>query len=409
MKRRLLVGTIGIPVLCVVLLGVPLIVLARHEVWTSARDRLKQQAASAAVDVEDRLELHRALDLRPLLRFMPDRRITVTDPRGNVVTTAGPAQPQPFSAHAAAADYQVSVQAPQGPVIERARSATAVLLALISAALLAAVGLAFWQARRLAAPVARLLERADDLGHGDFTAPTLISGIPEIDAVAHALDASARQIGSLVDRQREFATDAAHQLRTPLTSVALHLDEIAAIGDTTIQADVEEALTQVERLAAVITAFLARARGDAAPPEDLDLSALIADGCRPYARLLQRDGRRLNTHITPSVHVRARSEHLHGVLSSLLENALVHGAGTVTVSVRHDIHSASVSVRDEGAGVPPALADSIFERHVSGARSSGIGLGLARALTVSEHGTLRLDPPATFVITLPRLRANPGD
>ena len=45
--------------------------------------------------------------------------------------------------------------------------------------------------------------------------------------------------------------------------------------------------------------------------------------------------------------------------------------------------------------------DSVFERLISGARSSGIGLGLARALTTSEGGTLRLEPPATFVLTLP--------
>src|SRR5689334_21588981 len=90
MRRRLLFGTLGIAVLCVLILGVPLIVLARRDVWTSAHDRVRGQAANAAVAVEDRLELNRPLDLRPLLRLMPDRRITVTGADGRVVTAAGP-------------------------------------------------------------------------------------------------------------------------------------------------------------------------------------------------------------------------------------------------------------------------------------------------------------------------------
>jgi signal transduction histidine kinase len=387
--------------MCVAILGVPLILLARHQVWTSAQNRLRDQAASAAVAVEDRLELGRPLDLRPLLPILPNRRVVVTSPNGKVITAVGPTLRHPNTARATALDYLVTVQAPRGPVVARAREVTGILTGLAMAAIVAAVGLALWQSRRLAAPVAQLLERADDLGRSDFTAPTLVSGIPEIDAVSHALDRSAHQIGSLIEIQREFATDAAHQLRTPLTSVALHLDEIAAIGDPSVKGEAEEALAQVERLNGVITAMLARARGDAIPPENVDLSALVADICSPYARLLRRVGRRLQTYIIPDVGVWARDDHLIAALSSLLDNALVHGAGSVTVTVTTKGQYAVVAVTDEGDGVPPELAESVFERRISGARSTGIGLGLARSLTNAEGGSLRLDPPNTFVLSLP--------
>jgi len=401
MRRRFLVGTVAIAVLCVVMLGVPLILLARHEVWTSARDRLNEQAASAAVDVEDRVELKRPLDVRPLQRLMPHRRLTVTASDGRVMSTAGAPIEQPLTARAAAADYTVLVQAPRGAVVTRAREITAILFALIAVAIAAAVGLALWQSRRLAAPVAQLLARADDLGRGDFTGPALVSGVPEIDELAHVLDRSARQIGSLVELQRDFAADAAHQLRTPLTSVALHIDEMAVAGGDAVKEEAEEALAQVERLDRVITAFLTRARGDAASPEAVDLPALVADGCAPYARLLRRADRRLHTDIGPGISVCVRSDHVLAALGCLLDNALVHGAGTVSVSTRRHDRSVDVVVSDEGPGVPTDLRDSIFERSVSGARSSGIGLGLARALTTSEGGTLRLEPPAAFVLTLP--------
>ena len=404
MRRRLLFGTLGIAVLCVLILGLPLILLARHEVWTSARDKVRAQAADAAVSVEDRIELKSSPDLSHLSQLMPDRQITVTGPDSRLVTTVGPPVRDAISARDVVLDYTVTVRAPRGPVVARARAITALLVGLSTVALAAAVALALWQSRRLGTPVARLLARADDLGRGDFTAPALVSGIPEIDAVAQALDRSARQIGTLVELQGDFAADAAHQLRTPLTSVGLHLDEISATGGPGTKAEAEEALTQVERLDGVITAFLARARGDAAPPDDLDLSSLVNDGSSPWARLLHREGRRLQTRIRPDVWVCARSDHLIAALSSLLDNALVHGGGTVTVSVTRSDAEAEIAVTDEGNGVPPDLADSVFERRISGARSSGIGLGLARALTNAEGGSLRLVAPSTFVVTLPLLR-----
>src|SRR5205807_8861486 len=106
MRRRLLNGTVAIAVMCVLILGVPLILLARHAVWTSARDRLDEQAASAAVDVEDRAELNRPLDLLPLQKLIPNRRLTVTTPTGRLLTAGGPIR-HPLTAHAVAADYTV--------------------------------------------------------------------------------------------------------------------------------------------------------------------------------------------------------------------------------------------------------------------------------------------------------------
>jgi signal transduction histidine kinase len=283
---------------------------------------------------------------------------------------------------------------------------TGIVLGLALLAAAAAVALARWQARRLATPVARLLDRADDLGRGKFDTPPLVSGIPEIDAMATTLDRSARQIGALLERQRDFAADAAHQLRTPLTSVGLHLDEIALLGDETVRQEAEQAQAQVERLDRVITSFLARARGDVEERSDVDLSALVVDGCAPWTRLLAREGRRLHQRVEPDVWVHARRDHLLAVLGSLLDNALVHGAGTVTVSVASDGDRAAMTVGDEGPGVPPELADSVFQRRISGARGTGIGLGLAHSLAVAEDGSLHLEPPSRFVVTLPRLLGN---
>ena len=408
MRRRLLTGTLGIALSCVVLLGLPLALLARHEVWTSARDRINEQAADVAVALEDRIETKQPIDLGHLVSRLPGRQIVVATPSGTRVIGGVTISGGAISGQATVLDYTVTVRAAKGPTTTRAREVTVIVIGLALAAAGAAIALALWQARRLATPVARLLDRADDLGRGDFAAPPLTSGIPEIDALSAGLDRSARQIGAYVELQRDFAADAAHQLRTPLTSVALHLDEIAAVGDDAVRREAEEALAQVERLDGVITSFLARARGDSEPPAELDLSALVAGACSPWSRLLSRQGRALQRDIAQGVLVLARRDHLLAVLSSLLENALAHGAGTVTVSVTSDGERASLSVADQGAGVPNELVGSIFERRISGNRGTGIGLGLARSLMAAEGGTLRLDVGSRFVATLP-LRSERGE
>jgi signal transduction histidine kinase len=179
------------------------------------------------------------------------------------------------------------------------------------------------------------------------------------------------------------------------------------MGDATVRAEAEEAITQVDRLGGVITSLLARARGDAVPPVDLDLSRLVASGCSPWTRLLAREGRALHARIQPKVEVRARPDHLLTVLGSLLDNALVHGSGAVTVQVRGEPQAAVLTVADEGPGVARELVDVVFERRISGGRGTGIGLGLARSLVAAEGGTLRLEGASCFAVTLPRTPTAP--
>jgi signal transduction histidine kinase len=227
--------------------------------------------------------------------------------------------------------------------------------------------------------------------------------------VSGELERSARQLGTFIDLQQQFASDAAHQLRTPLTSIGLHLDEISRVGDEAVREESEVALAQVERLDDVISSLLARARGDSAEPVLLDLAALIADGCTSWERVLAQAGRRLHCEVRPPIPVRARREHLLGVLASLLDNAVTHGAGDISVRADRSGSTAVLRVRDDGPGVGKELQPHVFERRVSGGQGTGIGLALARSLAAAEFGVLTLSDsdPAEFVLTLPT--AAPGD
>ena len=93
---------------------------------------------------------------------------------------------------------------------------------------------------------------------------------------------------------------------------------------------------------------------------------------------------------------------LSQVLSTLLENSLAHGRGTVDVEARRSGPSVVVEVSDQGDGVPAAIAPHIFERSVSTAQSTGLGLALARDLAEANGGRLELiqRQPAIFALFL---------
>jgi signal transduction histidine kinase len=96
------------------------------------------------------------------------------------------------------------------------------------------------------------------------------------------------------------------------------------------------------------------------------------------------------------------------VIATLVDNALLHGAGTVTIKTSHTRRSVVIEVRDEGSGVPSDLAPRIFERSVSGSPDgTGLGLSLARLIAAADGGQVVLvrPRPAVFALFLPHAAA----
>jgi signal transduction histidine kinase len=401
MRNRLLRSTLTIALVAVVTLGVPLLLVARHQVWASARDTLRQQAVSVAAGIEDQLDARRPVGLSRYAEALPHRRIVVVTSSGARSTVGPVLTGQVIASTVTVTGNTITVQAERGPIVTRAREVTALVAGLALVAVAAAVGLALRQARRLTRPLSELLDRADALGHGEFRPTSVVSGIPEIDGISRVLERSAQQLGTMIELQRDFASDAAHQLRTPLTGIGLRLDELSRIGDAAGRVEAEDALAQVERLDRVITALLARARGDAADPTLVDLATMLDHEAEPWARALAGQGRELTLAVEPGMVVRARRDHLAGVVSCLLDNALQHGAGTVRLTGRRTRIGAQVEVVDGGGGVPVELAAQVFDRRVSGSHGTGIGLALARSLAAAEGGALTLVGSNCFVLTLP--------
>ncbi|MGH3343334.1 MAG: sensor histidine kinase, partial [Carbonactinosporaceae bacterium] len=256
----------------------------------------------------------------------------------------------------------------------------------------AAVGMAVLQARRLVRPLIDLAETAERLGSGYPRPRDRRYGVPELDRVARILDQSAERVARMLAAERQFAADASHQLRTPLTALSMRLEEIAEAKDEdVVREEAAVALAQVERLTDVVDRLLTYAQGarpSSAVPVVVD--QVIRQQVHEWRPAYVGGGRRVAVTGARGLRAVATPGALAQVLATLLENALAHGAGTVTVHTRTTGTSVVLEVSDEGTGVPDELGTRVFERLVSGGDSTGLGLAVARDLAEADGGRLEL-------------------
>jgi signal transduction histidine kinase len=294
-------------------------------------------------------------------------------------------------------------------VIATGRSGAAVGVTV--AALVAATALAGWLtavvAGRLGRPVEELAEAASRLGRGDPRPLGRRYGVPDLDQVADGIDTSARRLSSLLAADRELTADASHQLRTPLTALSMRLEEMIASADDpdVVREEGSAALAQAERLADVVTQLLSPARRATSSAALTGIDEIVRQQVVEWEPAFRRVRRKLvvigvrglQAHVTPGG--------LAQVLATLLDNALMHGGGPVTLQTSQNSRSVVIEVRDEGKGVPPELVPRIFERSVSGRpEGTGLGLALARTMAAADGGRVVLikAKPATFAVFLPR-------
>src|ERR1700733_11345668 len=382
MRRRLLVSTLVVAVTAVLLLGLPLaFVLSRLQI--SAADRqVQRDAPTVAKTLQNRVNvgLPAAVpEAAAAARSLPDRYINVREYGGSEFTLGG--RPEAGTAiirQSVTKDFRVTVAADNSVAYGRLTGALALIGALALAAVAVAVALAILQARRLTRPLEELASAADRLGMGDARPLGRRYGVAELDRLAEGLDGSARRITDLLSAERDFAADASHQLRTPLTALSMRLEEmIAAAGDSdTVREEGAAALAQTERLTEVVTQLLGRTRR-ASPgvPSLLAIDDVIAHQDSEWDTAFRRANRQLE------------------------------GAGTVTIRPSRTPKSVVVEVRDEGKGVPHELVPRIFERNVSGRPGgTGLGLALARDVATADGATVALarPRPAVFAVFLPR-------
>ncbi|WP_203097899.1 ATP-binding response regulator [Skermanella rosea] len=264
----------------------------------------------------------------------------------------------------------------------------AVLALSVAAALVLVWFVAGWSLR----PLGRAAREAAAIVPGAPTARLSPAGLPaEIQPLVGAVNGALDRLAGAYEAEGRFTADAAHELRTPLAVLSVRLQR-AEIGGTADWPAIRRDLSDLTRL---VNQLLDLARKEAAsraedprtlPP--VDLGRTVREAAAAVLPVAETAGRAIEVDAPPhAVPVRGRADDLRDAVRNLLDNALAHGGGAVTVRLTAGAE-AVLEVADEGPGVPEHLREEFFDRFRKGrAASPGAGLGLAIVRhVVRAHG-----------------------
>lgn len=200
-------------------------------------------------------------------------------------------------------------------------------------------------------------------------------------------------------KQRQFISDAGHELKTPVSVVSANAELLARqIGDNLWLQNIQY---ENERMGMLVGQLLDLARTENVTPqmEHIDFSRLVAGEALPFESVAFEKELALSTAITSGIGVAGNGAQLKQLTSILLDNAIRHSkpAGEVRLMLTGDHGIAELSVINTGDEIPTEHRDKIFERfyRVDPARNGedkhyGLGLAIAKAIVTAHHGHIQV-------------------
>lgn len=263
------------------------------------------------------------------------------------------------------------------------------ILLLIGALLL--VGRTF---RRTARPIGEVMEAADRVAAGDFTARVGEGGPAPMRRLARSFNAMAGRLEAGEEARRGLLADVTHELRTPLSviqgDVEGMLDGVYPLDRAHLQTVLDGSRVMSRLLEDLHTLSTAEAGGLVLHRQQVEPRELVTDAVATFRARADAAGIELTQRLVPDLPpVDADPVRIGEVFANLLVNALRHTSqgGSVEVGAERDPDGVAFTVRDSGAGIDPALLPHVFDRFVKAGGPGGAGLGLAIARSlVSAHG-----------------------
>ncbi len=426
MRRRIVLTAIAMCALGVAVLFVPMALAVRDQ--STRQDVLELQRLATVATLQVPADLS-SLDDATGGTWGPEEdggehSYAVYDPTGRRIAGRGPMTADPVVASALAGTIAagtvgsesvaavalgagdqvtgaVRVAEPRQESATRIRTSILQMTALAVAAIAIAALIGWLLFLRLLRPVDRLRSAAGQLGDGDFSVEVPRTGMPELDQVGQALAATAQRIGGLVRRERAFSADASHQLRTPLAAarVVLETELLSPRDDPSLA--IREALGVLDRLEATVTGLLRLSREDQVDRARVEISGALDAAAGRWAAAYQQRARELRVAHPAPGHPHTSAAALSHILDVLLDNALRHGLGAVTLAAEPAVGGVAITVTD--GGTITESGHDIFQRRHPKATGTGIGLALARSLAEAEGArlSLRRSSPTTFELVIP--------
>ena len=265
-----------------------------------------------------------------------------------------------------------------------------------AALLLVLVAAVLWVVQRATRPVRELSAQLRDRAENDLSPIAATDAPRELQPLLDATNQVMGRLAHLLEHQKRFVRDSAHQLRTPLAVLKTQVQS-AQRGDVEPAQALQEMRHTVERATQLANQMLSlakveqlRQQGDApvldwaeiARAVALDLGALIAE-------------RQLDFEIaTVPAPVRAHEWALRELTRNLLHNAIKHcpEGGSLTMRLLSDGRTAALTIADSGPGLPAGLRERLFQPFAAGERGgSGLGLAICGEIVRSLDGSISLD------------------
>jgi two-component system sensor histidine kinase QseC len=255
-------------------------------------------------------------------------------------------------------------------------------------------------------PVALLTELLDRRTPGSRKPMPADYAPQEIKPLIVALNQQLERLEDALEREHRFATDVAHELRTPLAATMIHL-ESAMIADDPAEVEftVRHAQQSMARLARRIEQILAMARLEAGAASQqrtrLDVARIAIEVIEELAPLIAEKDIALSlNHDDTSIAVLGHEVALTAMLRNLIENALryTEATGQVEVAIRREGSQAVIDICDNGPGIPEDRRQAVFQRFHREVESAtrGFGLGLSivqRAIELHDASIDLLESP----------------
>ena len=288
---------------------------------------------------------------------------------------------------------------------------TRIGLGLLSLLLLASAA-AYVAAGRVLAPLRQAIDTARSIQETNLSSRIPVSGSDDIAELGRTFNAMLDRLERVVQLQRDFVSDAGHELRTPITIVRGHLELMTddPVDRAETVALVTDELDRMSRLVDDLLLLAKSERSDFLHLEPVEVAELLPAVLTKVSALAPRDWQ-LGSVV--DVTVAADRQRLTQALGQLAQNATQHttDGARIRLGASVDADHVRLWVQDEGEGIEEADQDRIFERFArasaSARRSDGSGLGLAIVLAIAEahegHVELasRKGQGSTFAVVLP--------
>lgn len=255
-----------------------------------------------------------------------------------------------------------------------------------------------------------LAAQSEQISSGGVSLIPNKTGIEEIDLVQEELSRTSEKFARRLAVERQFASNASHQLRTPLTALLMRIEEIEMISENPeVKREAQYCIEQIDRLTNVVQDLLKSSRNmQNTNQEAVYLFEIFDQQHKEWDMAFRKEKRDLIVIDETKTAVLATPGYISQVIATLIENSLKYGAGTTTVTAFMSGEKGIViEVTDEGQGISEDIAPYIFDKHFSGHNSTGLGLSIAKDLVKADFGKIELKQniPPVFRITLTAISA----